>query len=566
MNRLNVLATILCLTLFFNACQKDSILNTTQSESQLQSTDDIELRSYDEETCGQISNLCLKCQFVFEEHIPPDVRLPDLSERQSQSMEGIDNNYIEIVIDGETYTIRPAAYFGEETQEYLISTPQGNYITSNIQNDYVRSKAIEDVELPDVLQNVYELDHKQFMDGNLNFNQVRRAFGLNTQFLSRDDEGLTISAAGSTGLGGGCCIVLYDPCYGVSMSALVLEYQEVLGMNDPHTSAEQIIEDALTANTPTGFDPKTDCLNTQDVVESILNDPLIAGSSFADFSIKLNYLNTLLGLDEDTYNSLLLFNSQNIALVDEVYNGLTVSQNLGACDEEDCGLAGGYHELIRTTLEGEVLSPTDLDFLLDFYSIIRCNNPSLYRCLRGAQQGSVSLGCYLNVLNNLVIVGVDGSGTVNVDDSNIVPFSCLSFPLTQIGTYTYKTTIIDWQAKFAEVSTFPPSYEEFEFNGSIDIEVTALPVEEECDVQNLITEAFNIAHLQTMATFGSNKMYEWSDAEERLQTLMKTVLEIRLAEHFPLSAFATIPAINESVGQHLIENIPGIEPVDCCAP
>ncbi len=569
MNRLNVLATILCLTLFFNSCQKDNILNNTQLENQLQNTDDIEVRNYDEEVCGQISDLCLRCQFVFEEHIPSGVRLPDLSERQSQSMKGVDNNYVEIIIDGETYTIRPAAYFGEQTQEYLISTPQGNYITSNIQNDYVRSKALEDVELPSILQNIYEFDHKRFIDGNLNFLDVRRAFGLNTQLLSRDEEGLTIST-GSVGLGGGCCIVLYDPCYGVNMPALVMDYQEVLGMNDPHTNAEQIIEDALTTNTPAGFNPKTDCLNTQDVVVSILNDPLISNDAFADFSIKLNYLTTLLGLDEDTYNSLILFNSQNIALVDEIYNGLTVSQNLGACDEEDCGLAGGYHELIRTTLEGVVLSSTDLESLLDSYSLLRCERPSLYQCFRRFQQDSESqtlAGCFSNGFNNDFIMEVDDNGNVVNTYSRDMPFSCESFTLTQIGTYTYRTTVLNWQPGFITVGILPSRADIANLGPySFDIEVTGVPNEEECEIQNLVSEAFNAAVLRAMEFFGPSLIIGMPpEAEETLRQVMEFELQTQLAVKFPFGAFVNIPAIDESVGQPLkTNNLDTV--VDCCAP
>jgi|GEM_PF-902551 len=383
MKKLKILATILCVTLFFNACQKDNILNNTEPENQLQNAD-IELKSYDEETCGQISELCLRCRFVTADPRPvASLRLPDLSEQRSQNIQDVDNNYLEIVIDGETYTIRPAAYFGEETQEYLISTPQGNYITSNIQNDYVRSKAIEDVELPSVLQNVYELDHKRFIDGNLNFLDAQRAFGLSTQLVSRDEEGLTISASGSTGLGGGCCIILYDPCYGVSMSALVLEYQEVLGMNDPHTNAEQIIEDALNANKPAGFDPKTDCLNTQNVVASILNDPLIAGSSHAPNQIKLNYLDALLNLDEDEYEWLYAGGaSTNFPIITEIYDDITQNQNLTNCEKADCSLNASYRQIINLLHNETPLTSSEKQNIVTTYADIYCNDKSTYNCLQ----------------------------------------------------------------------------------------------------------------------------------------------------------------------------------------
>jgi|GEM_PF-6370428 len=306
---------------------------------------------------------------------------------------------------------------------------------------------------------------------------------------------------------------------------------------------------------------------------SILSDQSIAGLSFADFSIKLNHLNTLLGLDGDTYNSLIIFNAQNIALVDEVYNGLTASQNLGACDKEDCGLVGGYHEYIRATIGGLVLSSTDLESLLDTYSLLRCENPSLYSCLRTVQQGSESQtfeGCFSNAFNNYCLVEFDGSD--NVVDASVpilIPFSCESFPLTQIGTYTYRTTVLDWRPKFGEWTRLPLGMgvykKEFELGAySFDIEVTGVPGEAECEIQNLVAEAFNNASIEVMRFIGLSLAYKMPGGEETLRLLMETDLQTKLAVHFPFGAFVNIPAIDESVGQSLIDNIPGFEVVDCC--
>ncbi len=370
-NRKILLLFTLLLTLL-NSCQQDSFMEDLEFDNGIQNSE-IQLRSYDEDACGEVSELCLKCQIVANDGW--EVARTTGFDRQSlETNEGIDNNYLEIVIEGETYGIRPANYFGGETQEYLISTPTGSYITSNIQNDYVRSKALE-IELPDVLQNVYKLDHKQFMDGNLNMNHVRRAFGMNTQLANRDDEGFTISTTGLDA-SSGCCIVVYDPCNGINMSALVLKYKEVLGMNDPHTNAEEIIEDAININTPSGFNPKTDCLNTQDIVENILNDPLIAGSSFAQFLIKLNYLDALLELDNITYQSLIPFS--NASLVDEVYNSLSLNIPTPTCQNADCSKKAAINAYIKSTLLGEIVNLSDL---INFSAELYCDDIQAYNLL-----------------------------------------------------------------------------------------------------------------------------------------------------------------------------------------
>ena len=381
MNKLNVLATILCLTIFINGCQKDSTLNNTQPENQVQNAD-IESRSYDEETCGTINDLCLRCIItgeVLDEEV--EVKFPDLARQEVENIKGIDNNYLEIVIDGEKYTIRPATYFGGKTQEYLITTPKGNYITSNIKNDYVNSKAL-DVKLPNTLGNIYKLDHERFIHGKLSFDEVKRTFGKNTKLLGTKDEGYRISITDidvSSGIGS----IFYAPCYGVTMSALVLDYQEILGMNDPHTNAAQIIEAALYANTPAGFDPKTDCHNTQDVVGSILNDPLIAGSSHAPNQIKLNYLDALLNLDQDEYKWLYASGaSTNFPIITEIYDDIIQNQNLTDCAKADCSLKASYRQIINLLHNETPLTSSEKQNIVTTYSDIYCNDRKTYNCLR----------------------------------------------------------------------------------------------------------------------------------------------------------------------------------------
>jgi len=373
-NQKILLLFALVLTLL-NSCQQDSFIEDLEFDNESQNAE-IQLKSYDEESCGVIDDLCLSCVILMSDNTG-GVRLPDLSNRQTQTVEGIDNNYLEIIINGDTYTIRPARYFDEQTQEYLISTPTGNYIVSNIENNYVRSKAL-DVELPDVLQNVYELDHKRFVDGLLDFDEIQGAFGQNVQLEHAREEGYTITTTGtflSSNLG---TIGVYDPCFGITMSALVLEYQEVLGMNDPHTNAEQIIENALNINTPANFDPKTNCLNTQDVVESILNDPLIAGSPFARFLIKLNYLSVLLNLSDDEYNQLQPFANQGF--VDMLYaelNNQTTSPN---CQNADCALKQAVESLVGFHLySGETVLTADIQNTVDFHEYLYCQNNALFR-------------------------------------------------------------------------------------------------------------------------------------------------------------------------------------------
>lgn len=268
-------------------CGNDDVLNDFEIEESEQNiyadSDNATKRSYEEEECGSIDALCMKCLVVAEPNNP--ILVYDIGGAGNQI--GIDDNYLSVEIDGEEYTVRPAKFFSGESEEYVISTPKGNFIASNIDNDYVRSKAL-DVSVPQIFEQIYNLDFDGFVNGDMGIGEVGGVFGGEILSISSEGKGVRVSLSGnmSASHSDPNSFLLFSPCEGVSMAALVLRYQDVLGMNSPHVNAEQIIEAALSDCTLPGFNPRADCINTQCVMEKILVNPEISGSPYSQFLIK----------------------------------------------------------------------------------------------------------------------------------------------------------------------------------------------------------------------------------------------------------------------------------------
>ena len=51
----------------------------------------------------------------------------------------------------------------------------------------------------------------------------------------------------------------------------------------------------------------------------------------------------------------------------KVNNGLLSNQNFSRCDNEDCGMAGGYHELIKRKMAGETLTADETEGLFGIF-------------------------------------------------------------------------------------------------------------------------------------------------------------------------------------------------------
>ena len=131
------------------------------------------------------------------------------------------------------------------------------------------------------------------------------------------------------------------------------------------------------------------------------------------------YIEETLGLTDDEQNWLTLNDQSN--LVYEIYNGLLTNQNLGRCDKEDCGIAGGYHELIKQRMAGETLTAEETEGLLEFFSVLSCDDPSIYSCFREAQQNPD--GDVATFLNEVIGMTQSGSNFLVDGCDDLAPYT-----------------------------------------------------------------------------------------------------------------------------------------------
>ncbi|MEM1323668.1 MAG: hypothetical protein AAGG75_25635 [Bacteroidota bacterium] len=157
----------------------------------------------------------------------------------------------------------------------------------------------------------------------------------------------------------------------------------------------------------------------------------------------------------------------------------------------------------------------------------------------------------------------DSDGSVEI---GILPYSCRSFDLTEVAPNTFKTTITWWEPPFSEISLIPWGYKTYRFRISMDIQVTALPGELECEVKNTLANVFNEVVKEIIRYVGYSRIYKLPNAKQEIEEHLEADLTYALKQNFPLSApheGATVPAVVELAGQPLITAIPGQED-NCC--
>ena len=162
------------------------------------------------------------------------------------------------------------------------------------------------------------------------------------------------------------------------------------------------------------------------------------------------------------------------------------------------------------------------------------------------------------------MVEEENDEVVNVTTS-ILPYSCESFYVegTTIPGLA-RTQITWWEPEIIVFSLIPLRYEEHSYRLSVEMFYTPTPGEPECEVKNILAEAFNTAAQWSVRNFAQLRYYLLPDDWERLEDLMDAKLTSELAPHFPLSTpLVNIPATVELDGYPARPAIPGTE-YNCC--
>lgn len=395
MKKIIVFILVLVSFLLVESCKKEQIPPTEKSKTEVD-TGKITDRSYQEEECGSISQLCPTCS-------QEAIAIHELQPRVS----GVDNNTITLSIGDKEYVVHPAEFFLPSSNELLIKENNKEYLLSDTEAK-LKSDA-QTIEIPVAIELLKTIDQDAFKAGNITEAMIKDVLG---QDVIVTDEGngnfrvlvnnITTTTTSDK--------VWEDPCQGKSFDNTVKTvYTEVLGRNVPHSDYENIIANALldfldNFHLENGykFDFKTDCVNTQDVVNSILLDPQIAGSSQAPYSIKLNYLTALLELSNEEYEWLYANGSStHNAEIDALYSLLAVDSPNGQC--ADCGRILAEQAIVSLFINGTLTAAnnTDIEVIDNFYGNLKCTNHDLYSFIYSTPNNLVKGAFAKVILSNL---------------------------------------------------------------------------------------------------------------------------------------------------------------------
>lgn len=392
MKALKYFLVLSVLVVVFASCQKEELNPANELVySNQQSTP----RSYDPEVCGFPSNFCEK-QFTYFQ--------PALLVSQ-----GNDSIGLWATVSNETVQFFPMLLF-DGSYGLVIRKGGEVYIGHNSEDGYLNSKNTETV-LPGQLAIFLGIEYSDVSSETVVKNAISTA--LDKVFIQEGGKSTIDITNSFTDV----TLKLAKECDYIWASN-IMNFVDVFFEAGDASHIEGFVEDAYNDCPEAYFDPTNEnpyvcdnyCRNPRCVVDYLLD--IDAGlSDYQKRVLVSRYLEETLGLTDEEQNWL-TFNDQS-DLVYEIYNGLLSNQNLGRCDKEDCGLLGAYHELIKQEMAGEALSADDVEGLLQFFSLLRCDNPSVYHCFREAQQNpSGDVAAFLNEVIEMTEVGnnflVDG--------------------------------------------------------------------------------------------------------------------------------------------------------------
>ena len=365
MKHFKFLISLLLVGLFITSCQRDDELIAPNET--LQGSNQVELRSYNQIDCGFAENFCER-----EPKNPPVVAL----------VSGGDGG-IKVSVKNSQYRIYPFEIFDGSTG-VIVNDGSQSYIGHKSENSYLLSKT-KGINLPIQLGIFLELNYQDNFDISNVSTKIEENIGLSNVGTTESPEYvLTDDIIGTD-------ITWVKECDYILVSKVENFVSVFFDASTDQPHIEGFIEDAFNSCPPAYPDYQADipnrclnyCIDPRCVVDYLLD--INAGlSDYQKRVLVSRYLEETLGLTDDEQNWLTLNDQSD--LVYEIFNGLLTNQNLGRCDKEDCGMAGGYHELIKQEMAGETLTAEDTEGLLEFFSVMSCDDPVIFSCFREAQQ------------------------------------------------------------------------------------------------------------------------------------------------------------------------------------
>ncbi|MFM2394655.1 MAG: hypothetical protein RLZZ546_2637 [Bacteroidota bacterium] len=346
------------------SCQKESSINFVGSNQHLESRTSA--------NCTFIPELCIR---PFEP-TPPTPDFPNASRIVYNSI-------------GQDYKIYAVDYL-TNGDEYLIEKNGEHFILTNTIDEYTKSFDTI-VPVPKGIGKLFSLSFSKITSNSVTNTELSDAFNYGTSINRLTDGTIRIQENSPYTGNDPQALVKIDWCKFV-IPATVKRYKEKLMdiyTTSPSTNdaIDKAIEQSIKKCTPKLC---LDCANPKCVVNELINNPNISGASLIIEKIKLNFVALLLKLTPAQKANLVPKKDLINEIFDDYFekklmNSSTASRS-DACITNGCGKLGGYHEIINLESNNVTLSEEDKGELLDFFNILKCDDPDLFNCFRSAQQ------------------------------------------------------------------------------------------------------------------------------------------------------------------------------------
>ncbi len=385
MNQIKLLA-IISLILAIYSCQKESTTSEFKSKA---------LETRTNANCTFIPELCIR---PFDP-APPTPVFPN-------SAKIIFNS------NGQEFKIHAVNYL-THGDEYLIESNGEQYIITNTVDEYIKSFDTI-VPLPKGIGKLFAIDYSKITSNTVANSELTDAFNYGTS-ITRSSDGTIRIVENSPYTGNDPqALVKFDWCKFV-IPATVKRYKEKLMdiyTTSPSTNdaIDKAIEQSIKKCTPKLC---LDCANPKCVVNEMIKNPNISQANLIIEKIKLNFVALLLKLTPTQKANLAPKKDLVNEIFDDYFEKKSMKSSLlsstDACLANGCGKLGGYHEIINLESNNETLSEDDKGELLDFFNILKCDDPELYNCFRSAQQNPGSnIDLFLTDIKQTLLSSTNG--------------------------------------------------------------------------------------------------------------------------------------------------------------
>ncbi len=381
MKTLNFIIFLFAIFLF-NACQKDELTSTLQTDSSRKFTK-TEFRSYNQEDCGFIDKFCEQKEFRVISYDEPIEPCPDGCFTGGNGAVSSLKIMPVKIIDGSI-----AVYIDDGTEQYFVTNSEYEAF-----DDF-----IEQLPVPQQITKLLEVNYRDIEDKTKVYEDILGHSSINATLDENGNLFLDYSIGGDVVSGK----VKYCDYYRASdvESFLTVFFDETVDQSHIRGFIIDAFEEAETS-CPTNFSGsdleacRYDCVDPRCIVDYLLD--VNAGlSDYQKNVLVARYLGEAIGLTEEEINWLSL-PSNNTVLMD-VYNQLGSELSLGECENEDCSMSYSSQTIIGLEMDGQTSTMTNAEQYEFYANLFCCDEPELLE-----EVEDVKLNGYPNIATDAIL-------------------------------------------------------------------------------------------------------------------------------------------------------------------